>query len=154
MTTRSTRRAAEVTIIDAAYAYTEAEAYLPLTHPDMVTYVLRLGRAVKAHEALGLELPDRAAFSNNSTDTSAAAGASLKNIAGMARTCFDEIVLAGGLTVDQLTIMLNGKHQSISARVNQLRNSGWVVDSGIKRLTRSKRTAIVWRPSEQALRQQ
>jgi len=142
MTTNSTRRAAEAAIIDAAFGFRN--------DPSQATEN-RLAETVDELEALGLEMPNLPALSNNTTDTSGEAGASLSNIAGVARQCYDEIVLAGGLTVDQLEVALNGRHQTISARVNQLRDGGWVIDSGIRRKTRSNRNAIVWRPTEQAL---
>ena len=56
-----------------------------------------------------------------------------------------------GLTVDQLEQDLKMRHQSCSARVNQLRDEGWIVDSGQRMETRSGRAAIVWKPSQQGL---
>jgi hypothetical protein len=142
MTKRSERRRAEQAVIDAAIRYLDNDNIR--NHHLLVT-------AVEEYEALGLEqLDERGATSNNSTDTSAQAAASLPNIAGMALQCFDEIALAGGLTVDQLEFLLNGRHQTISARVNDLVNKGWVVDSGKRRKTRSNRNAIVWVVSEAA----
>ena len=145
MSKLSTRRAAEQAIIDAAYGY--------IADPSGPGTYSRLIEAVESHEALGLEMPNLPALSNNTTYTSGQAGASLKNISGDARACYEEIVLAGGLTVDQVEVVLNRPHQTVSARVNQLRDSGWVCDSGMRRKTRSGRNAIVWRPTEMALRQ-
>ena len=152
MSKLSTRRAAEQAIIDAAYRYRThvIELRTPAEIDDMKH---RLFIALQEHEALGLEMPNLPALSNNTTDTSGQAGASLKNISGDARACYEEIVLAGGLTVDQVEVVLNRPHQTVSARVNQLRDSGWVCDSGMRRKTRPGRNAIVWRPTEMALRQ-
>lgn len=56
-----------------------------------------------------------------------------------------------GLTSDEIEADLERTHQSISARVNALKNAGWLVDSGQRRATRSGRQAIVWTPSQQAI---
>ena len=138
MTTRSTRQALEQRIIDKAYLFEATNNYFPLF------------AALCEHRDLGLQIPDQPALSHNSTDTSAAAGASLKDISGDARLCYDEIHLAGGLTVDQLCLLLNREHQTISARVNGLRNNGWIGDSGMRRKTRRGRAAIVWVPTTRA----
>lgn len=99
----------------------------------------------------------RASIANETTDTSADAGHSVLGvIKGQAQQCFDEIAIVAdsggrGLTVDQVEQLLNMPHQTASARVHDLRNKGWVIDSGIKRKTRSGRNAIVWTPTELAL---
>ena len=156
MTTRSTRERADQRLIDAAYKYRNAEC--DRVHPDYAYQVAAAASnllvAVDQHEQLGLApLSPRAAQSNNSTDTSAEAGASLGDVSGLARTCFDEIVLAGGLTVFQLTQVLGREHQTVSARVNDLMRKGWCVDSGLRRKTGSGRNAIVWKPSALALKE-
>lgn len=146
MSSQSERRRAEIAIIDAAYCVEDD----PATPPSI--NLLRLIDAVRKHRDLGLApLNPRAATSNNSTETSADAAASLGDVRGLALTCFDEICLHGGLTVDQLEVILNQPHQTVSARVNDLMNKAWIADSGIKRKTRSGRNAIVWRPTRQAL---
>jgi hypothetical protein len=60
-------------------------------------------------------------------------------------------IFSGGMTCDEVEHQLNRTHQSISARVNQLRDTGWIVDSGTRRNTRSGRKAIVWTPTVAAL---
>lgn len=136
-------------LINAAVGYTSGVG--ATTYNELV-------RAVQAYEALGLAEVGQPAFSNNSTDTSAEAGASMRNLTGdLSLRCYDEIFIswhhgAIGLTVDQLEIQLSRSHQSVSARVNELRDKGWVRDSGQRRKTRSGRKAIVWTPTEQAKR--
>jgi len=145
MTSRSTRRAAEMAIINAAHTY--------VADPQGPGNYRRLIVAVEEHDQIGLDATTQPAFSHNSTDTSAEAGASVNTHVGkLARQCFDEIEVvynsgSHGLTVDQLEQLLNRSHQSVSARVNELRDKGWVVDSGERRKTRSGRKAIVWQPS-------
>ena len=152
MTARSTRRAAEQAVIDAAYRLVDAPFFASL---DKTERILRL--AVENHRALGLDDTSQPAIGNNTTDTSTAAGASMNTHVGrLARQCFDEIgavyrARGVGLTVDQLEQIMAGKHQTISARVNELRNKGWVIDSGERRPTRSGRKAIVWTPTVQAM---
>lgn len=55
----------------------------------------------------------------------------------------------GGATTDELVARL-GPHESVSGRVTELANAGWIVDSGVKRRTRKGRDAIVWVPSPAA----
>lgn len=154
MTARSTRRAAETAVIDTACGLVNAPFY-----SDQQAHMNRLRTVVREYEALGLADVGRPAFSNNSTDTSAAAGDSIRHISGaLAKQCYDEIAATFhndgvGLTVDALEQRLQRSHQTVSARVNELRDRGWVADSGIRRKTRSGRSAIVWTPSELALKE-
>lgn len=142
MTKRSERERATQEVIDAAIEWSLS------TNANGGPAEDRLVEAVTKYEELGLApLSQRGATSNNSTDTSAQAAASLGDVSGLARTCFDEIVLAGGLTVYQLTQVLGREHQTVSARVNDLMSKGWIVDSGVRRKTGSGRQAIVWMPS-------
>jgi hypothetical protein len=161
MTERSTRRATEQEVIDAAVAL----IYGPTrrsTWDDDVTAAAnhdRLKEAVWAYTKLGLDATSRPSTHNNTTDTANEAAASMADHVGkLANECFHEIVAtwtegAVGMTVDAIEQRLNRSHQSVSARVNELRDKGWVVDSGIRRPTRSGRKAIVWRPTSAALEQ-
>ena len=157
MTARSTRRAAEMELIDAALGRYAVLADQRSTASQHQAASQRLHNACVAYERMGLDATSQPAFSHNSTDTSAEAGASMNTHVGrLARQCFDEIGAVYrnggvGLTVDQLEQVMHGKHQTISARVNELRNKGWLADAGIKRPTRSGRPAIVWTPTVQAL---
>lgn len=47
-------------------------------------------------------------------------------------------------TCDEVEQILEGTHQSISAAINALMNAGFILASGERRLTRSRRQAIVW----------
>jgi hypothetical protein len=49
-----------------------------------------------------------------------------------------------GRTCDEIEVLLNMPHQTASARVNELMVGTMIVDSGRRRLTRSKRKATVW----------
>ena len=53
-----------------------------------------------------------------------------------------------GITCDEVEVALDRTHQSMSPRVNELRDTGWFVDSGVRRKTRSGRAAVVWTPSQ------
>ena len=55
-----------------------------------------------------------------------------------------------GRTADELIVELDRGHATVSARVNELANAGWIVDSGIRRKTRSGRDAVVWKASDAA----
>lgn len=51
---------------------------------------------------------------------------------------------ATGATCDEIEVALGMRHQTASARVNELMEDGRVVDSGERRKTRSGRKATVW----------
>jgi hypothetical protein len=55
-----------------------------------------------------------------------------------------------GATVDEIMYVLQGSHQTISARVNELVNAFWLVDTRERRETRSGAQAIVWKLSSTA----
>lgn len=50
----------------------------------------------------------------------------------------------GGCTCDEIEYDMRLKHQTASARINGLRNKGFIKDSGRTRPTRSGRKAVVW----------
>lgn len=50
----------------------------------------------------------------------------------------------GGITCDEVECLIDGKHQTVSARFYDLHSAGVIVDSGEKRFTRSGRSATVW----------
>lgn len=151
MTKKSERRAAEMEVIEAATAFIRNKCPF-----------IALQIAVWDYEKIGLEQPGVATIPKDGPDMSIQAGESLKDLGKLARQVFDEIVVVssfptgysfpettvGGMTVDQIEQTINRSHQSVSARVNELRNKGWIVDSGRKRLTRSRRSAIIWVPSQ------
>ena len=151
MTARAKQQAADQQLIDAIYSWSRLRA----DYPSMAMQGLL--RAVSTHKQVGLDITSQPAIANDTTDTSAAAGYSMvPHVGKLARAVWDEVAHihrngGGGLTVDQLEQILNRSHQSVSARVNELRNKGWLVDSGKKRDTRSERPAIIWVPSERSL---
>lgn len=65
----------------------------------------------------------------------------LSHVAHMARP---------GYTDAQLEHLLRRSHQTVSSARNWLCEAGWVIDSGTRRLTPSKRKAIVWMLSDAA----
>jgi len=155
MSERSKRRAAEMKVIDAANALAGCVwlfESLP-RHPELMA----LREAVLELEQLGLKPADQGRTALHAPETSHEANASLAPIRSeLARQVFHEVryayaVAGTGLTVDQVEVMLKRSHQSVSARMNELRDNGWVVDSGARRATRSGRKAIVWVPTTMAL---
>ena len=60
------------------------------------------------------------------------------------------LTVDAGATVDWLVWYLDRPHQSVSARVNELRDNGWIEDSGYTRPTRSGLDAIVWKLTPKA----
>lgn len=51
---------------------------------------------------------------------------------------------AVGITCDEAEAALGFSHQTCSARFNELRNAGLILDCGMRRLTRSGRKAAVY----------
>jgi len=49
-----------------------------------------------------------------------------------------------GLTCDEIEVMLEARHQSVSSRIRHGVKNDLVINSGKKRKTRSGRNAIVW----------
>lgn len=85
-------------------------------------------------------------------DTSRAAASSIKPIASQLRAKVLNVIRLGvdyscekGATCDEVEKILRLPHQTVSARVHELMKSGAIVDSGERRLTTSKRKAIVWK---------
>lgn len=56
-------------------------------------------------------------------------------------------------TSDEIEAALGIPHQSASARINDLLNGGWILDTGQRRRTRSGSLAIAWTASDQAYTQ-
>lgn len=92
-------------------------------------------------------------------DTSIAAAKSvLPGRNTLLRTVLDKIVFRhhitrghDGLTCDQVEQATSRLHTSVSSAINALEEREFIRDSGDRRLTRSKRKAIVWVPTDKAL---
>ena len=92
---------------------------------------------------------DRGPVPHNRTDTSRAAAASQQgeSLARKRRIVYDYIRShSQGATCDEIEVATGMRHSTISARINELwsREPVLVVDSGVRRLTRSNRSAKVW----------
>jgi DNA-binding PadR family transcriptional regulator len=55
------------------------------------------------------------------------------------------------LTTDAVERQLRGRHQTISARVHELEQDGFIEDSKLRRKTSSGHPAIVYRPTSKGL---
>lgn len=55
------------------------------------------------------------------------------------------LITHGPCTCDRLEVVLEMSHQTVSARVSELRNAGVIEDTGKRARTRLGRTAVVWR---------
>lgn len=158
MSERSKRRAAEMAVLDAAshvYHYAKSGGDEPTTMGGLFHTLLQ---AVEDLETLGLEAPTGTPTNFPPEQTALDAAESMRKIAGkLAGKVLVEILTAHyeygvtGLTTDAIQARLHGTHQGISPRITELRDKGWIVDSGIRRATRSGRKAIVWKPTRLAL---
>jgi hypothetical protein len=159
MTARTRRREAELAVIEAARRW---EAfYCKIDDEDLQSVGARINlqEAVLKLNELDLEAPDAVRTGdNNPCLTSSQAAEWMRDKAGdLAGRVFAAILKvhhggAGGLTTEQIERHLSGKHQTVSPRVTELRDKGYIVDSGQRRKTASGRQAIVWTPSEVALK--
>jgi predicted ArsR family transcriptional regulator len=78
--------------------------------------------------------------------TSSAAAKSIKPAVGkIKRQVLRFIREQGGATCDEVEQYLELRHQTASARINELKVAGLIVATGDKRKTRSGRAAAVWR---------
>ncbi|MDD5387573.1 MAG: hypothetical protein PHQ22_10310 [Sulfuricurvum sp.] len=57
---------------------------------------------------------------------------------------FDYIQMNGGKTCDEIEVELNMRHQTASCFISNLKDEGFLRDSGKRRMTRAGRHAIVW----------
>lgn len=79
--------------------------------------------------------------------TRRAAHEQIQPVAGTLRSMvYMEIQKRGdaGLTCDDVEFILGMSHQTASARVNELKNARMIVDTGIRRATRTGRKAVAW----------
>lgn len=56
--------------------------------------------------------------------------------------------IPSGRTCDEVETLLQFSHQTASARIRDLSKGGFLVDSGIRRKTRTGRAATVWKASK------
>ena len=78
-------------------------------------------------------------------DTSREAAASIAgHVAAMCAKVYAEFVICGTATCDEIEARLGMRHQTCSARIRDLVLMGKLVDTGQRRLTRSRRSARVY----------
>ena len=78
------------------------------------------------------------------TNTRAEAWESVHGIAPNLREAIYALIEREPMTDDEVEVVTGLRHQTASARVNELMRSRRVRDSGRRRKTRSGRRAIVW----------
>jgi hypothetical protein len=161
----SKRRTAERAVIDAAMRYvTERRQGLSYSavcarHDDLVA-------AVNVLELLDLEPATATRTISLPLATSEEAAQYMsKSVHRVAGLVFREILTAFrqgamGLTTDAIEVRLNRSHQSVSPRVTDLRDQGWIepamkIRGGTEvpctRPTRYGQQATVWMPTQAAL---
>jgi len=104
-------------------------------------------RANRAREKRAVSVSQPRALPHNGVDTSVAAAHSMVDLGARLRLeVYSFIAECGqtGATCEEVEQALNMKHQTASARVNELANGGHITNSGRKRSTSSGRPAIVW----------
>ncbi len=149
MTASSDRRRAELALIAAASKAAHAlSVYCGLSSIDGREGTA-LVKAWRELEALPLEPATKARVGGPLlTSANAAAfvdGARAASITGKILQALDE----RPMTTEQLCAHLNGKHQTISARVHELWRNGWIWGAGERRTT-SGQIASVWRVTQEA----
>ena len=83
-------------------------------------------------------------YARNSDTSKEAAESMRDHVSGIAQSILSHIRRGSGATCDEVEIALDLTHQTASARINWLRNQGYLIDSKARRLTRSGRKAVVW----------
>lgn len=78
------------------------------------------------------------------SDTSEDAAASMEHLTSTIRGRVYARIRQHGATCDEIEQELGLTHQTASARVNELRNRGFIEDSKARRKTRSGRNAVVY----------
>ena len=89
----------------------------------------------------------RAAAPHNRTDTSVHAAERIRPRAGTKRAVvLEAIERAGGdgATIDEIAQATGFLTQTVCGRIAELRQDGWIQDSGRRRQTRHGANAIVW----------
>lgn len=146
MTQRSERRRAELAVIEAARV-------VDVNHDEYgqadLSELAALGRAIKTLDDLDLAEPTQTRTSkmagvNSNLAAAYMHGAKVSTQAGWILRRLSNCLAGFGYTTDELVLSSQRPHQSISARVNELRDAGWIVDSGTNRKTRSGQQAAVW----------
>jgi hypothetical protein len=132
-------------VIDAANAMVTAKAQgLPL-----MPYHTALADAVAVWRTFGLPSASAARTSNKAPLTSAQAAKFMNG--QRANVLINKIVQymyqrwPDGTTVDEAMDNLGIYPQSTYARFSELKDGGWIVDSGITRPTRVGNDAVVWK---------
>lgn len=153
----------EQAVITAARAYVKADQAMRMEEDELGLTIAAADDAFK-HLANVMEELDEfevaeltgggARWVNGSPETSRGAAGLAVPVQGSAR---HKIVAAlshvgrlahPGYTDAQLEHLLGASHQTTSSARNWLVEAGWVIDSGVRRLTPSKRQAVVWMLSE------
>lgn len=144
------RAAALNRLVEAVGAYHEAFIRpghsFPLLAQAVVDSRLRdLRAAYEALQAIPVTLPTEAKTRKTAPLTAHWAGMAMSGgVKSMAARIVTHLRY-GNATVEELTRALHGKHQTVSARVNELRDAGWVYAQGDTRRTSSGRQAEVYR---------
>lgn len=80
------------------------------------------------------------------SDTSVAAARSMDGHLGRLESeVLAEVFDCGARTCDEMEVSLELSHQTVSARIRRLVQLGKLMDSGLRRPTRSGRGATVWK---------
>lgn len=101
--------------------------------------------------------PRRGASNADGPDTQIEAGhRAMKPLHGVRLMVVDELVAEHyrdrpGMTTQALETRLRKPHTTTSSACNGLKEAGWIMDSGLRRLTAASRRAIVWTLTPAAL---
>jgi predicted transcriptional regulator len=87
------------------------------------------------------------------SETSHAAAESIEGavLNEMQLRVLETIIDSPGMTCDEVEVKLDPMpHQTVSARINELRNTGYIEESGEQRNTRRGRKAVVYKATSKA----
>lgn len=98
-----------------------------------------------------MKYPNEPGFAKNS-DTSQEAAESLNDANKLRNRVLQFIKEHKNATCWEVEQGLDLRHQTASARIRELYLKGYIMDSGERRLTDSKRKATVWRVDDYSIR--
>jgi hypothetical protein len=147
VTERSKRRAAELAVIEAAnHLYDVGPRGGAVDMISAVKATMELCNRVEELRDLGLADPGRARANKGAPVTAQQAAIWMNGdkARGWCARIVRLLYRYGGMTTEEIERTLQGKHQTVSPRVTELRDAGWIYDSGHRRKTSSTNEAIVW----------
>lgn len=137
---------------DGAWRYWPNDAYRPPVPPSSTKDNLQTIKDL-SRKSMAAKMPvnrgkNISAPSNGTPTSDAAARRIAPMLRGMKAEIFAVIAEHGPITCDAVEVLTGGKHQTVSARFNDLVKEGRIEDTGESALTRSGFSAALYRVTQ------